>query len=97
VYTDGLHALSVFRAAGGLRVPHGFVRSDVGGARAWAGPGPGTWAWEGAGSSWVVVAEEPDLDPAQLLSRFPHGSPSVWARMGRLWSKVFAVIDGLFS
>jgi hypothetical protein len=96
VYTDGLHALSVFRAPGGLRVPRGFVRADVRGVRAWTGPGPGTWVWEGAGSSWVIVAEEPDLDAAQLLAPFPHASPSAWARMGRLWSKAGRGIARLF-
>lgn len=87
VYSDGLHALSVFAMRGGLRTPSGFVSSRIGNATVYAGPGPGTWAWEGGGRAWVVVAEEPDLEPSLLLSEFPHGTPSVWSRMGSLWSK----------
>jgi hypothetical protein len=92
VYDDGLHALSVFSRKGGLRVPQGFSPLRVDGATVFAGPGPGTWTWEGSGRTWVVVAEEPDLDPARLLAQLPHDEPSVWARMGRFWSKLFALV-----
>src|SRR5207245_380821 len=49
VYNDGLHTLSVFASRGGLRVPAGFVPAGVAGVRAFTGPGPGTWTWEGGG------------------------------------------------
>ena len=93
VYSDGLHALSVFASKGGLRAPRGFSPSHVAGARAFTGPGPGMWAWEGGGRTWVVVAEEPDLDPAAFVARFPHDSPSVWSRMGSLWSRAFGFVS----
>ena len=92
VYNDGLHALSVFATKGGLRVPPGFTPAGVSGAHAFTGPGPGMWTWEGGGRTWVVVAEEPDLDAAQLVGRFPHDTPSMWARMGSLWSRAFGAI-----
>jgi hypothetical protein len=92
VYNDGLHALSVFATSGGLRVPRGFTPAGVAGAHAFTGPGPGTWTWEGGGRTWVVVAEEPDIDGAQLIGRFPHDTPSAWARMGSLWSRAFSAI-----
>jgi hypothetical protein len=97
VYSDGLHALSVFATRTGLRAPRGYVASTVAGAPAFTGPGPGTWAWEGGGSTWVLVAEEPDLDPSGLLSPFPHGTPSVWSRMGSVWSKAFGWIGRALS
>jgi hypothetical protein len=97
VYSDGLHALSVFRTKGNLRSPKGFEASDVDGARVWTGPGPGTWAWEGKGNSYMVVAEEPALDPAQMLEDFPKGGPSFWARLGSVWSRLFSGISHLFS
>jgi negative regulator of sigma E activity len=97
VYTDGLHALSIFRTSGRLKAPGGFEATDLDGARAWIGPGPGTWAWEGGGASWVIVAEEPALDPTLLTARLPKGGPSVWARLGSVWSRVFRGIAALFS
>lgn len=97
VYSDGLHTLSVFATKGAMRTPDGFVTTRLAGTRAFAGPGPGTWAWEGDGHSWVVVAEEPDLDPARLLAAFPRDSRSVWARMGSVWSRLFGWVGGRFS
>lgn len=97
LYTDGIHALSVFRTPGGLRPPAGFVKADLGGAKGWVGPGPGTWAWEGGGATWVVVAEEPALDPARLTQPFPRGGPSLWSRLGSVWSRAFRAVGGLFS
>ncbi|MEX2394168.1 MAG: hypothetical protein WD826_06790 [Actinomycetota bacterium] len=87
VYSDGLHALSVFRSPGGLDVPAGFTRDG----RVWKGPGPGTWTWEGGGYRWVAVAEETRLDPTVLLDAFPHGGPTVGARLGSVWSRLFRV------
>jgi hypothetical protein len=92
VYKDGLHALSVFATKGGLRAPAGFSRAPIDGVRAYSGPGPGMWTWEGGGRTWVVVAEEPDLDPAAFIARLPHDAPSAWARMGSLWSKAFSFV-----
>jgi hypothetical protein len=97
LYSDGLHALSVFRTRGGLRRPGGFVKADVGGTSGWVGPGPGTWAWEGGGASWVVVAEEPALDPVRMTKGLPKGGPSAWARMGSLWSSAFRAVGDIFS
>ena len=97
VYTDGLHALSVFRMRGGLASPDGFTPGSVGGDRVWRGPGPGTWAWEGAGSSWMLVAEESALDADELLDPLPSGGPSAWARMGSVWSRMFRAAGGLFD
>jgi hypothetical protein len=96
VYSDGLHALSVFRTNGRLRAPSGFVRGSYGKVKGWTGPGPGTWAWEGGGHAFVLVAEEPALDPAQMLRRFPSGGPSIWARMGSVWSSMFHWVARLF-
>jgi len=96
VYSDGLHALSVFATTGGLRVPPGFSPSAIAGARAFTGPGPGMWTWEGGGRTWVVVAEEPDLDASAFVALFPHDAPSVWARMGSLWSKAFTLARRAF-
>lgn len=93
VYSDGLHALSVFRTKGNLKTPDGFTSADVDGHRMWTGPGPGTWAWEGAGRTWMLVAEEPALDAAQLTRAFPKGGPSFWARLGSVWSRLFGVFD----
>lgn len=97
VYSDGLHTLSVFRTAGSLRAPAGFTPVRVGEDKAWAGPGPGTWAWEGDGSAWVVVAEEPALDADRLTSAFPRGGPSIWARLGSIWSRLFRGIGSAFG
>ena len=97
VYSDGLHALSVFRSRGGLRVPEGFTPAELGATRGWTGPGPGTWAWEGGGSSWLILAEEPALDPGRLTAPFPHGGPSAWARMGSLWSRAFHAVARVFD
>lgn len=97
VYTDGLHALSVFRSRGGLRAPAGFVPTELGATRGWVGPGPGTWAWEGGGSSWVILAEESALDPDRLTAPFPRGGPSVWARMGSVWSRAFRAVAHVFD
>jgi hypothetical protein len=97
VYSDGLHALSVFATQSGLRVPSGYGASTVAGARAFTGPGPGTWVWEGGGYTWVLVAEEPDLDPSGLLALFPRGTPSAWSRMGSVWSKAFGWIGRTLS
>lgn len=97
IYSDGLHFLSVFRTEGSMRAPEGYEETEIAGSRAWAGRGPGTWAWEGDGSTWVVVAEEPALDPGELTSGFPHGGRSVGARLGSVWSRVFGFLGGLFS
>lgn len=97
IYSDGLHVLSVFRTQGAMRAPPGFAPTVVDGARAWVGPGPGTWAWEGGGASWVVVAEEPALDPSEMTSALPHGGRSVWGRMGSLWARAFRWVGSLFS
>ncbi|MGH2760719.1 MAG: hypothetical protein ACRDKJ_14305 [Actinomycetota bacterium] len=97
LYSDGLHALSIFRTPGGLRPPDGFAKTDLGGTAGWTGPGPGTWAWEGGGASWVVVAEEPGLDPVRLTEPLPKGGRSAWARMGSLWSGALRAIGDLFS
>lgn len=97
VYSDGVHALSVFRTHGNLEDPDGFTASDVGGARVWTGPGPGTWAWQGAGRSWLVVAEEPAIDAAELIEPFPKGGPSFWSRLGSVWSRLIGGIAGLFD
>lgn len=95
VYSDGVHALSVFNTKDGLRSPDGFVKTDVDGV--WAGPGPGTWAWEGDGRSWIAVAEEPSLDAAEMTHVFPRGGPSFGARLGNLWSRIFNAIGDVFS
>ena len=97
IYSDGLHALSVFRTRGGLRAPDGFETVALGPHAAFAGPGPGTWAWEGAGQTWVVVAEEPAIDPAALTQPFPKGGPSVWARLGSVWSRIGGGIVSVFA
>jgi hypothetical protein len=98
VYSDGLHALSVFSTSGGLQSPEGFTAAEGRGADGlWVGPGPGTWAWEGGGRTWTVVAEESALDPVELIEAFPRGGPSFWARLGSLWSRLFGAIGGLFS
>jgi hypothetical protein len=94
VYTDGLHALSVFRSEGNLKAPSGFTRSS---RRVWTGPGPGTWAWEGAGGNWLMVAEEPALDAAELIEPFPRGGPTFGARLGSVWSRLFVAIGDIFS
>ncbi|HVE92193.1 MAG TPA: hypothetical protein VNE62_07835 [Actinomycetota bacterium] len=86
VYSDGLHTLSVFRRTGTLRRPDDYKPVRLGKARGWAGPGPGTWTWEGDKSVWVVVAEEPQLDPSELTKPLPKGGPSRMARMGSWWS-----------
>jgi hypothetical protein len=96
VYSDGLHALSVFRSSGNFRAPQGFTSSPVGDHTVWRGPGPGTWAWEGAGSTWMMVAEESALQPGELIEAFPQGGPSVWARMGSVWSRLFDAIGRAF-
>lgn len=97
VYSDGLHAMSVFRSRGGLRPPDGFVPTELGATRGWAGPGPGTWAWEGDGNSWLILAEEPSLDPGRLTAPFPRGGPSALARMGSVWSRAFRAVAGVFD
>lgn len=94
LYSDGLHALSVFSTPGGFRPPEGFEEASVEGA--WVGPGPGTWAWEGDGASWVLVAEEPALDAEELTAALPRGGPSIWARLGSVWSRLFGWIADLF-
>ena len=97
VYSDGLHALSVFRTRGNLKEPRGFTAAEIDGARVWTGPGPGTWAWQGDGRSWFVVAEEPALDAAELIEPFPKGGPSFWSRLGSVWSRLIGGIGGLFD
>jgi sigma-E factor negative regulatory protein RseB len=97
VYSDGMHALSVFRTSGGLKAPDGFEAGEVNGARVYTGPGPGTWAWEGGGKSYLVVAEEAAIDAAKLTEPFPKGGPSVWARLGSVWSRLIGAIGGLFG
>ena len=97
VYSDGLHALSVFATKGSLSTPDGFERADIGDVEGWVGPGPGTWAWEGDGRSWMIVAEEPALDPVELTKAFPKGGRSFWAGLGALWSRLFDAIGSLFD
>jgi hypothetical protein len=97
VYSDGLHALSVFATKGPLSTPDGFEPADIGDVEGWVGPGPGTWAWEGGGRSWMIVAEEPALDPIELTKAFPKGGRSFWAGLGALWTRVFDAIGSLFD
>ncbi len=97
VYSDGLHSLSVFRTKGNLKDPEGFTSSNVDGTKVWTGPGPGTWAWQGGGRSWLVVAEEPAIDAAALIEPFPKGGPSFWSRLGSVWSRLIGGIGGLFD
>jgi hypothetical protein len=97
MYSDGLHLLSVFRTRGAVRAPPGFVATDVAGHRGWIGPGPGTWAWDGGGAAWVIVAEEPGLDATEMTRAFPHGGRTAWARMGSLWSEGFGLIGDLIG
>lgn len=89
VYSDGLHALSVFRSRGHLSPPDGFEEVALEGGTLWSGPGPGTWMWQGGRSTWVVVAEEPQLEPATLLEPFPRGGPSTMSRMGAWWARAW--------
>jgi hypothetical protein len=96
VYSDGLHALSLFRIDGTMKRPERFVRVTLEGGDAWAGPGPGTWVWEGDGATWAVVAEEAGLDPAELLEPLPRGGRSVWARMGSWWARGWHAVTDLF-
>jgi hypothetical protein len=97
VYSDGMHALSIFRTSGNLKAPAGFTRTNLDGARVWTGPGPGTWAWEGGGRTWVVVAEEPALDPVRLTEPLPRGGPSIWSRLGSVWARAFRAVGELFG
>lgn len=97
VYTDGLHTLSVFRTPGRLSRPEHFEEVEVAGERAWAGPGPGTWTWEGDESTWVLVAEEPQLDPTELTDPFPMGGPSILSRLGSWWARVWRGLVELVS
>jgi hypothetical protein len=97
VYSDGLHALSVFATKGSLSTPEGFERADIGEVEGWVGPGPGTWAWEGDGRNWMIVAEEPALDPVELTNAFPRGGRSFWAGLGALWSRLFDAMGNLFD
>ncbi len=90
VYSDGLHALSVFRTPGGRRLPDGFAATTDRGV--FVGPGPGTWAWEGAGQSWLVVAEEPSIDVAALVAPLPKGGPTLGSRLGSVWSRLFRLL-----
>ncbi len=97
VYSDGLHALSVFATKGSFSTPDGFERAEIGEVEGWVGPGPGTWAWEGDGRSWLIVAEEPALDPVELTKAFPKGGRSFWAGLGALWTRLFDAIGSLFD
>jgi hypothetical protein len=97
VYSDGLHVLSVFRTNGPMRAPAGFVRTKLGRSSGWFGPGPGTWAWEGGGHGYLMVAEEPALDPGDLTEPFPKGGRSVAAKMGSVWARLFRSVGGIFS
>lgn len=94
-YSDGLHLLSVFRRDGDLRPPAGYTLTRSGRDVFWRGPGPGTWMWEGGGAVWTMVAEEPQLDPAELTRRFPHGGPSIACRMGAWWARGFHWVAGV--
>lgn len=97
VYSDGLHTLSVFRREGAIQRPEHFQQVERDGATLWSGPGPGTWTWEGGGHTWVVVAEEPQLDPVTLTEPLPRGGPSVWARLGSWWARAWHAVRDLFS
>jgi hypothetical protein len=97
VYSDGLHALSVFRTEGNLAVPASFSDAGLEGLSVFVGPGPGTWAWQGSGSSYLLVAEEAALEVAELIKPFPKGGPSFWARLGSVWSRLFRGLGSLFS
>ena len=97
VYSDGLHALSIFKTRGNLKQPNGFEPVDVEGERVWVGPGPGTWAWQGDGRSWLVIAEEPAIDASELIEPFPKGGHSFVSRLGSVWSRLIRAIGGLFD
>ena len=97
VYSDGLHALSVFRTRGNLKDAGRIHRVRRRRCSRWTGPGPGTWAWQGGGRSWFVVAEESALDAAEFIDPFPKGGPSFWSRLGSVWSRLIGGIGGLFD
>jgi len=92
LYTDGVHALSVFRQKGTLSEPDGFEPVELDKTTAYAGPGPGTWVWQGGRSVWTVVAEEPQLDPVELTEDLPQGGPSRLTRLGAWWAKAYHVV-----
>jgi hypothetical protein len=45
----------------------------------------------------MLVAEEPALVAAELLDPFPRGGPSLGARLGSVWSRMFRAVGGLFD
>lgn len=96
VYSDGLHALSVFRSPGSATPSEDASPIRLRGAVAWTGPGFGTWTWEGKRSAWTLVAEEPQLDPDLLTRPFPHGGRSIADRMGAWWAKAFRWLGDRF-
>lgn len=87
VYSDGLHTLSVFRTKGVLDKPDGYHKAELDDGQAWVGPGPGTWTWQGGPNVWVIVAEEPQLDPEVLTSDLPTAGRSAPAKLGSWWSR----------
>jgi hypothetical protein len=90
VYTDGLHALSIFRLAGTMRRPsHSYRSVGLAATKAWVGPGPGTWVWQGGRSTWVLVADEPQIDPAVVTEALPQGGPPALSRMGSWWAGAY--------
>ena len=97
VYSDGFHTLSVFRTDGDMSTPPRFHRLDIEGREVWAGPGPGTWIWEGDSSTWVLVAEEPQLDVASLVAPFPSGGPSLLSRVGSWWAQAWHWLTDLVT
>ena len=96
VYSDGMHTLSVFRTKGTLDRPDGFEKVSFEGGSVWAGPGPGTFTWEGDGHTWTLVAEETQLAPAKLTGDFPRGGRSLPARLGSWWARAFRWVGDRF-
>ena len=89
VYSDGLHTLSVFRSRGSLRTPDGYQPVSLSDSTAYAGPGPGTWTWQGGDHTYVVVADEAQLDPAELTEGLDRGAPNRLTRLGAVWAKAY--------